>query len=146
TAAGSAAVRTRHGENGAGGVAVGNPALCSIQDPGVAVFHRLGRESGGVGSSVRLRQSKGAQYLTARHLLQKSILLLLRAVTKDHLRWKRVMDAHEDGDRRVSGGDFLERDEISARIGAKSVVLLRQHHAEESQLAELGNERRLEIG
>src|SRR6185436_14230486 len=120
TAAGSAAVRARHGKDGAGGVAVRNPALCPVQDPRVAVFHRLGRESGRIGSGVRLRQSKGAQYLTARHLLQKSILLLVRAVTKDHLRWKRVVDAHEDRDRRVSGGDFLERDEISPRIGPES--------------------------
>ena len=36
-------VGTRHGENRAGGVAVGHPALGSVENPGVTIFHRLRR-------------------------------------------------------------------------------------------------------
>ena len=43
------------------------------------------------------------------------------------------------------GGNFFEGNQVGAGVGAESVVLLRQHHAEESQLTELLDQRWLEV-
>jgi len=43
--------------------------------------------------------------------------------------------AHGDGDRRIDGGDLLERDEIGAGVEAESTQLLGDEHAEEPELA-----------
>ena len=49
------------------------------------------------------------------------------------------------GDRRIDGRDLLERDEIRQRVEPETVVLLGNHHPEEAELAELADERRLEV-
>src|SRR5205085_5631308 len=90
TAASTAGVGAGHCQNGACRIPVGDPALGAVQNPGIAVPHRLGRERGGIGASFRLGQSKGAQYLTARHLFEKPLFLRLTSVAKDHLRRKRI--------------------------------------------------------
>ena len=49
------------------------------------------------------------------------------------------------GDRRVDGRDLLERDEIRQRVESEPVVLLGDHHPEEPELAELADQRWLEV-
>ena len=110
-----------------------------------AIPHGLSRQCRCIRSGVGLGQSKGAQYLTARHRFEKPILLCVVAEAKDHLRRKRVVHAHEDGDRRIGRGDLFQRDQVRAGISAQPIVLLGQHHAEESELAQLLHERRLEV-
>ena len=55
------------------------------------------------------------------------------------------MNAHHHGDGRVDGRDLLERDEIREHVEPETVILLRQQHSEEAQLAELGDHARVEM-
>jgi len=54
--------------------------------------------------------------------------------------------AHEHGDRCISGRNLFERDEVGAGVRAQSIILLGHHHAEESELAKLLHQARLEVG
>src|SRR5258708_29715162 len=55
------------------------------------------------------------------------------------------MDAHRHRYRRIDRRDLLERDQIGQCIEPEPLVLLRDHHPEEPQLAELRDQRWLEI-
>src|SRR6185503_12661434 len=77
--------------------------------------------------------------------LEEPLLLLLRPPLHEHLGRERVVHAHEHGGRCIHDRDLLERDEICERVEAEPIELLRHHHAEEPELAQLLDQRRLEM-
>lgn len=56
------------------------------------------------------------------------------------------MDAHQNRHGSIGGGNLLEGYKVRAGVRAQPVVLLGQHHAQKSQLTQLGYQRRLEVG
>src|SRR3954471_1767134 len=111
----------------------------------VAVADGLALERRRVGSGLWLGKAKDRELLAAGRRLEILLLLLLAPPAEQHAGWKGVVHADHDRDGRVDDRDLLERDEIRQRIESHAVVLLGNHHPEETQLPEFRNERRLEV-
>jgi hypothetical protein len=121
------------------------PGLGPVEHPAIAIAHGLSAQRRGVGAGIRFGQSERAKLLATRHRPQEAILLLLGSPAQNHLRRKRVMNAHHDGNRRVDRRDLLEGDEIRQRVEAKPIVLLGQKHPQKPKLAELRHHPFIEV-
>src|SRR5262245_54561980 len=75
---------------------VADPALLAVEDPGVAVARRGGREAAsGAGAHERLGKGEAADLLHARHRRQPFLLLLVGAVEVDGIHGEAAVDAVE---------------------------------------------------
>ena len=143
----SSGVGARHDDDDVGMAARGDPRLGAGEHPVVAVAHGLACAATTASEPASgSRQRERAEHLAARHRLQESLLLLVGAEAEEHLRGQRVVHAHQHRDRRVGGGDLLEREQVRERVEPEAVVLLGDQHAEEAQLAELRRDAAIEAG
>jgi hypothetical protein len=82
---------------------VGDPRLGAVDDPAVAVEHRLGLQGRGVGAAAGLGQAVRAEQLTAEHVGQPAGALLVGAEGGEGVAGEGV-DARPEPDRQPARG------------------------------------------
>ena len=133
----TAVIVTHGGDVGAG---VRDEDLRAVDDP-FAVLEARGRaRRAGVGAGVRLGQPEGGELRAGREVGQPLALLLLGAEVPDRQRAERVVGGDGDRDGRVDARQLLDRDRVRQRVGARAAVLLRDRHAHQPELGQLGDE------
>ena len=115
-----------HGNDDIGVTPARDPALCSAKDPVVSVAHGLRCQRGSVRARFRLGQSESAKRLTARQRTEELFLLISAPEPQNHLGWKRVVDAHENGGGSIHRRDLFESNQICRGLETEPLVFLRK--------------------
>ena len=97
----------------------------------------LGADATGVRSGVRLRQSEGAERTTFGQWTQPALALLVVAEQEQRHRSDRHVRLEGGGDRLVGVAELLERGHEAHSRHPDSAPLLRDEHAEQSELTHL---------
>ena len=99
----------------------------------LAVAHRLGLYRRDVRAAARLRHREGTADLPGRHPRQVPLLLLLRAVLKDHVRDDEV-GVDDAADRHPAARDLLDAQGVGQQGLPQATVLLGDHQPEDPHL------------
>ena len=83
---------------------------------------------------------KAASFLPDARSGSHCALLLLVSEVVDRQRPERVVRRDGDRDRRIDARQLLDRDRVRERVGARAAVLLRDRHAHQPELGELGHQ------
>ena len=93
-----------------------------------------------VRAGVRLGQPERGERLAGREVGEPLTPLCLGAEVVDRERAERVVRGDGDRDRRVDARQLLDRDRVGERVGAAAAVGLRDRHAHQPELRQLGDE------
>ena len=123
---------------------VADELLGAVDDIPVALLHRPGLQVGRIRPGLRFGQPERADMLPGRQLAQPAVLLRVVAVVVDHDAGRRVVHRHHGRDRPVAGGDLLQQQGVGHRVDLAAVPLRRGRRAEHPQLAQFGDDLRLD--
>lgn len=90
---------------------------------------------------MRFGQAEATDGPAGGELFQPGVFLLIGPVIEDRTAAHRAVNAHQRASGGVGGGDFLNCQRIGNVVDVGAAPLLRDHHAQQPQLAEFGNQR-----
>jgi hypothetical protein len=114
--------------------------VMKIFDPLTVAQLRARARCAGVRAGAGLSQAECGQLLSSRELRQPLALLRVGAVVVDRQRAQRVIRGDRDRDRRVDASELFDRDCVRHRVRPGAAVFLRDRHAHQPELTELGHE------
>ncbi len=140
-----AAVGHRGDDVGAGHPGIGDEALATVEDPGVAVARGTRAGPARVASRAWLGEAVGADHLAGGHRPQVLLLLCVGARHPERVAAEAGVGADDDADRSGDPGQLLDRDRVGQAVEPRAADLLRVGHAEQPERCRLTDDLHREL-
>ena len=132
-------VGTGENDGHLGTLAVGNELLGAVQYPGPILEHGAGLQVVGFGARLGLGETEAADFEPLGHVGEIGLLLRVAAELEDGAAAHGTVHAHQRGGGGAARGDLLDGKRIGNIVGVGTTPFIRHHHAEQTQVAQLGH-------